>query len=188
MSADVLDQLGEIDQADVVRCARVLLRRPLLRVGGQDGELLSLVYRHRAVLTDLFAGLLGYRLVVERRFARLYKTGPGQDPTRGEPTLTPRGYAYLALALAALTTVGQQTLLSRLVTDIRAAGTQAGVAVTDDLGDLGSRPRDRARDIADLRERIAKLVERREMSARTGAQLDALLTQATTAATGRTDD
>lgn len=136
MSADVLDQLGEIDQADVVRCARVLLRRPLLRVGGQDGELLSLVYRHRAVLTDLFAGLLGYRLVVERRFARLYKTGPGQDPTRGEPTLTPRGYAYLALALAALTTVGQQTLLSRLVTDIRAAGTQARVAVTDDLGDL----------------------------------------------------
>ncbi|MFF0177276.1 serine/threonine-protein kinase [Micromonospora profundi] len=58
----------------------------------------------------------------------------------------------------------------------------------DDLADLGSRPRDRARNIADLRERIAKLVERREMSARTGAQLDALLTQATTAATGRTDD
>ncbi|OLF05564.1 TIGR02678 family protein [Actinophytocola xinjiangensis] len=136
MSADALDQLGEIDQADVVRCARVLLRRPLLRVGGQDGELLPLVHRHRAVLIDLFAGLLGYRLVVERRFARLYKTGPGQDPTRGEPTLTPRGYAYLALALAALTTVGQQTLLSRLVTDIRAAGTQAGVAVSDDLSDL----------------------------------------------------
>ncbi|HEY0452471.1 TIGR02678 family protein [Actinophytocola sp.] len=136
MSAEVLDRLGEIDQADVVRCARVLLRRPLLRAGGPEAELLPLVYRHRATLIELFAGVLGYRLVVERRFARLYKAGPGADPTRGEPTLTPRGYAYLALALAALTTVGQQTLLSRLVTDIRSAATQAGIEVTDDLGDL----------------------------------------------------
>lgn len=136
MSAEVLDRLGEIDQADVVRCARALLRRPLLRTGGPEADLLPLVYRHRAVLTELFAGVLGYRLVVERRFARLYKAGPGEDPTRGEPTLTPRGYAYLALALAALTTVGQQTLLSRLVTDIRVAATQAGVGVTDDLSDL----------------------------------------------------
>lgn len=131
-----LDRLGEIDQADVVRCARVLLRRPLLRAGGQEAELLPLVYRHRATLTELFAGVLGYRLVVERRFARLYKAGPGADPTRGEPGLTPRGYAYLALALAALTTVGRQTLLSRLVTDLRTAATQAGIEVTDDLGDL----------------------------------------------------
>jgi len=135
-SNTVLDRLGEIDQADVVRCARVLLRRPLLRVGGPEAELLPLVYRHRATLTELFAGVLGYRLVVERRFARLYKSGPGHDPTRGEPTLTPRGYAYLALSLAALTTVGRQTLLSRLVTDIRAAATQAGIEVTDDLTDL----------------------------------------------------
>ncbi|WP_291415846.1 TIGR02678 family protein [Actinophytocola sp.] len=135
-SADVLDRLGEIDQADVVRCARVLLRRPLLRTGGPEAELLPLVHRHRATLTELFAGVLGYRLVVERRFARLYKAGPGNDPTRGEPSLTPRGYAYLALSLAALTTVGRQTLLSRLVTDIRSAATQAGIEVTDDLGDL----------------------------------------------------
>ncbi|MGH3763315.1 TIGR02678 family protein [Actinophytocola sp.] len=136
MSADLLDRLGEIDQADVVRCARVLLRRPLLRAGGPEAELLPLVHRHRHTLTELFAGVLGYRLVVERRFARLYKAGPGHDPTRGEPTLTPHGYAYLALAMAALTTAGRQTLLSRLVTDVRAAATQAGVEVTDDLGDL----------------------------------------------------
>jgi uncharacterized protein (TIGR02678 family) len=136
VSAEVLDRLGEVDQADVVRCARGLLRRPLLRTGGPEAELLPLVYRHRATLTDLFAGVLGYRLVVERRFARLYKAGPGEDPTRGEPTLTPRGYAYLALSLAALTTAGQQTLLSRLVTDIRAAAAQAGIEVSDDLGEL----------------------------------------------------
>jgi uncharacterized protein (TIGR02678 family) len=136
MSADVLDRLSEIDQADVVRCARVLLRRPLLRTGGQEGELLPLVYRHRGTLSELFAGVLGYRLVVERRFARLYKAGPGADPTRGEPTLTPRGYAYLALCLASLTGIGQQTLLSRLVTDIRSAAAQAGIEVSDDLGEL----------------------------------------------------
>ncbi|HEY7595793.1 MAG TPA: TIGR02678 family protein [Actinophytocola sp.] len=136
MTVDVLDRLGEIDQADVVRCARVLLRRPLLRAGGPDGELLPTVHRHRATLTELFAGVLGYRLVVERRFARLYKAGPGDDPTRGEPGLTPRAYAYLALTMAALTTAGRQTLLSRLVTDIRAAATQAGIEVGDDLGEL----------------------------------------------------
>ncbi len=136
MSTDLLDRLGEIDQADVVRCARALLRRPLLRAGGQESELLPLVYRHRAVLSELFAGVLGYRLVVERRFARLYKAGPGDDPTRGEPTLTPRGYAYLALCLASLTGIGQQTLLSRLVNDIRTAATQAGIELSDDLGEL----------------------------------------------------
>lgn len=136
MSAEVLDRLGEIDQADVVRCARVLLRRPLLRAGGQDSELLPLVYRHRMPLTELFSSVLGYRLVVERRFARLYKTGPGNDPTRGEPTLSPRGYAYLALSLACLTGVGPQTLLSRLVTDVRAAAAQVDIEVSDDLGEL----------------------------------------------------
>jgi uncharacterized protein (TIGR02678 family) len=136
VSAEVLDRLGEIDQADVVRCARALLRRPLIRTGGHESELLPLIYRHRAVLSELFAGVLGYRLVVERRFARLYKSGPGHDATRGEPTLTPRGYAYLALCLAALTGVGQQTLLSRLVVDIRSAATQAGIEVSDDLGEL----------------------------------------------------
>jgi uncharacterized protein (TIGR02678 family) len=136
MTADVLDRLSEIDQADVVRCARVLLRRPLLRAGGPESDLLPLIYRHRTTLAELFAGVLGYRLVVERRFARLYKAGPGNDPTRGEPSLTPRGYAYQALCLASLTGVGQQTLLSRLVTDIRSAATQAGIEVSDDLGEL----------------------------------------------------
>lgn len=132
---DVLDGMSDIDAANVVRCARVLLRRPLLRAEGPDGDLLPLVYRHRLALQDLFAGLLGYRLVVERRFARLYKPGPGFDPTRGESTLSPRGYTYLALTMAALTGVGRQVLLSRLVTDVRAAAVEAGVAVTDDLPD-----------------------------------------------------
>ncbi|WP_307868088.1 TIGR02678 family protein [Umezawaea beigongshangensis] len=135
MSPLVLDDLPEIDAANVVRCARTLLRRPLLRAGGHDGDLLALVYRHRFALQDLFAGLLGYRLVVERRFARLYKSGPGADDTRGVPGLSPRGYAYLALTLAVLTGAGRQVLLSRLVADVRSAAAEAGVEVVDDTAD-----------------------------------------------------
>ncbi|MCI2420820.1 TIGR02678 family protein [Saccharopolyspora sp. K220] len=129
------DELPDIDAANVVRCARALLRRPLLRSGGPDGELLPMIYRQRAVLQDLFSSLLGYRLVVERRFARLYKAGPGADSTRGEASLSPRGYAYLALTLAALTGIGRQVLLSRLVSDIRAAAVEAEIQVVDDPAD-----------------------------------------------------
>jgi uncharacterized protein (TIGR02678 family) len=131
--ADVLDGLSEIDAANVVRCARVLLRRPLLRVGGADGDLLPLVYRHRAALADLFTQTLGYRLVVQRQFARLYKAIPGTGLPRAEAGLTPVGYAYLALAIAALTGAGRQVLLSRLVADVRAAAGEAGVEAADDV-------------------------------------------------------
>ncbi|MEV4318549.1 TIGR02678 family protein [Actinocrispum sp. NPDC049592] len=133
--ADPLDGLADIDAANVVRCARTLLRRPLLRIGGPDGELLPLVYRHRVVLGELFTALLGYRLVVERKFARLYKAGPGKDSTRGVPELSPRGYAYLALTMAALTGTGRQVLLSRLVSDVRSAAVEAGIEVIDTIAD-----------------------------------------------------
>ncbi|MEU4745171.1 TIGR02678 family protein [Actinosynnema sp. NPDC023658] len=131
----MFDDLSEIDAANVVRCARTLLRRPLLRADGPDGELLALVYRHRAALQDLFARVLGYRLVVERRFARLYKAGPGADDSRGVLGMSPRGYAYVALTMAVLTGIGRQTLLSRLVADIRAAAVEAGLTVVDDVAD-----------------------------------------------------
>lgn len=133
--SEVLDGLSEIDAANVVRCARVLLRRPLLRAAGPDGDLLPLVYRHRMALADLFAQTLGYRLVVQRQFARLYKSMPEGDLRRGESALSPRGYMYLALTIAALTGVGRQVLLSRLVADVRSAGVEAGVTISDDLAD-----------------------------------------------------
>lgn len=142
------DELGDIDAANVVRCARVLLRRPLLHPGTPDGDLLPMIYRHRAVLQDIFSTLLGYRLVVERRFARLYKAGPVDDTTRGEQSLSPRGYAYLALTLAALTGIGRQVLLSRLVGDVRAAAVEAGLEVVDD-------PTDRRALTAALRHLVA---------------------------------
>ncbi|PPK63424.1 TIGR02678 family protein [Actinokineospora auranticolor] len=132
---DVLADLSDIDAANVARCAKVLLRHPLLRPGGQDGDLLPLVYRYRVSLQEMFATLLGYRLVVERRFARLYKSGPGDDTTRGEASLSPRAYAYVCLTMAALTGVGRQVLLSRLVADVRGAASEAGISVVDDVGD-----------------------------------------------------
>ena len=128
------DALGDIEAANVVRCARVLLRRPLLRPDSPDGELLPLVHRHREVLRELFGVLLGYRVVVQRGFARLHKPGPVADTTRGIP-LSPRGYAYFALTLAALTGAGRQVLLSRLVGDVRTAAVEAGIEISDDQAD-----------------------------------------------------
>ncbi|MDQ3404162.1 MAG: TIGR02678 family protein [Actinomycetota bacterium] len=132
---DALGDLSDIDAANVARCAKVLLRHPLLRPGGPDGDLLPLVYRYRVALQEMFAGVLGYRLVVERRFARLYKAGPGRDGTRGEPALSPRAYAYVCLTMAALTGIGKQVLLSRLVADVRSAASEAGLPVFDDVSD-----------------------------------------------------
>ncbi|RAO52624.1 hypothetical protein PSN01_04061 [Micromonospora saelicesensis] len=58
----------------------------------------------------------------------------------------------------------------------------------DDLADLDRRTRDRAKRVADLRDHIAELVRRDRLSAQTGAKLDALLSQAGSFSTGRTDD
>jgi uncharacterized protein (TIGR02678 family) len=49
--------------------------------------------------------------------------------------MSPRAYAYLALTLAVLTGVGRQTLLSRLVSDVRSAAVEAGIEVVDDVVD-----------------------------------------------------
>jgi len=49
--------------------------------------------------------------------------------------MSPRGYAYLALTLAVLTGIGRQTLLSRLVADIRSAAVEAGIDAPDDISE-----------------------------------------------------
>lgn len=130
--------LDNIEAAQLRRCVRALLRRPLLVAGGHGEDLLPLTRRYRTRLQTFFSAYFGYRLVVDSRFARLYKTGPGDDATRGltQPggaPFTPRAYAYLALVLAVLTGAGPQVLLSGLVADVRAAATEAGVEAGDDL-------------------------------------------------------
>jgi uncharacterized protein (TIGR02678 family) len=124
-----------VDAARARLCARVLLRRPLVRSGGPDGELLPVMYRHRHVLQRLFAVYLGYQLRVERRFARLHKT-PDAGTGRGISEFSSRSYAYLALTLAALVEAGRQLLLSQLVSDIRGAAAEAGIAVSDERVEL----------------------------------------------------
>jgi len=128
---DIFGDLPHVDAAQARLCARVLLRRPLVRSGGPDGELLPVMYRHRHILQRLFAVYLGYQLRVERRFARLHKT-PDTGVGRGIIEFSPRSYVYLSLTLAALVEAGQQLLLSQLVSDIRGAAAEAGISVSDE--------------------------------------------------------
>lgn len=121
-------------EAEVRAAARILLRSPLLCSGTGSDDELRLVRRHRNELERLFADGLGYRLVVEPGLARLFKTGLGRDHTRplsrrsGTP-FTPRGYALLALTLAALTRVRSQLMVDELVAQVRSAAADAGVDV-----------------------------------------------------------
>ncbi len=121
-------------EAELRRAARVLMQTPLLCSATGTEEDLRLVRRHRGELERLFAEGLGYRLVVEPGVARLFKTGVGYDSTRplrrrsGAP-FTPRGYALLALTLAALTRCRSQLMVDELVAQVRSAAADAGVAV-----------------------------------------------------------
>jgi len=132
---DVFSDLSHVDAAQARQCARVLLRRPLLRPDGPDGQLLPAMYRHRHILQTLFSSYLGYPLLIERRFARLYKRLDGQ-PGRGINGFTPRTYVYLTLTLAALVEVGRQVLLSQLVADVRGAAAEAGITVSEEFVEL----------------------------------------------------
>jgi uncharacterized protein (TIGR02678 family) len=133
------------------RAIRALLAAPLLL---PDHDEFPLVRRHAEWLRTWFGAFLGYRLVVEAGFARLFK--PGLAPGRGRPLLrpsgpfTPRMYAYLALATAVLLTSPEQVLLSQLVADIRTAAVEAGIG----LGDA-QRPAERRALGAALRQMVA---------------------------------
>jgi hypothetical protein len=132
---DAFTDLPPIDAAQARQCARALLRRPLIRPASPDGHLLPLMYRHRHALQALFGSYLGYPLLIERRFARLYKRLDAQGG-RGVSGFTPRAYVYLTLALAALAETGRQVLLSQLVTDIRGIAAEARITINDDIVEL----------------------------------------------------
>lgn len=115
--------------------ARLLLRHPLVTPAAHPHEF-PLIRRHADWLVRQFHQVLGYRLVVEGRFARLHKAGPGPGAGRrleraGGGAFTPRAYAYVALALSVLVTAPEQLLLSELVARIHAAAAEAGI----DLGE-----------------------------------------------------
>lgn len=163
-------------EAERRRAIRALLAAPLLLPDSDD---FALVRRHAEWLRTWFGAFLGYRLVVEAGFARLFKPGPG--PGRGRPLLrpsgpfTPRMYAYLALTTAVLLTAPEQVLLSQLVADIRAAAVEAGI----ELGDA-QRPAERRALGAALRQMVAWSGLREEQGSVAGyaddEQAEALLT------------
>ena len=98
-----------------------------------------LIRRHADELARQFGQVLGYRLTVEPGFARLHKAGLGRDSGRrlergsGAP-FTPRTYAYLALALAALVTAPEQLLLSEVVARTRARQPRQGSTSASQIG------------------------------------------------------
>jgi uncharacterized protein (TIGR02678 family) len=119
---------------------RHLLGHPLMIDAGPDAEAFRLVRRHREALATDVRQLLGYRLVVEATFARLYKAGLGAG--RGRPLrrasgapFSPRTYAYLALCCSALLTGRQQILLSALAEQVRHAASEAGINLGDNHSD-----------------------------------------------------
>jgi uncharacterized protein (TIGR02678 family) len=123
--------------------ARHLLAAPILTAARNPAEL-DLVRRHATALKSMFAGQLGYALVVESTFARLVKAPlPASAPVRaarrgtGEAPFTARTYVLLALACGALLApgVGEQILISALVDQIRADAAEQAVTVTDGIGD-----------------------------------------------------
>jgi uncharacterized protein (TIGR02678 family) len=111
---------------------RLLLAHPLVTADGPHADLFPLIRRHGDWLVKRFQQVLGYRLLVDTSYARLFKAGLGigagyrLERSTGTP-FTPRTYACLALTLSVLVTAPEQLLLSRLVTDIKAAAADAGV-------------------------------------------------------------
>ncbi|MFF4423829.1 TIGR02678 family protein [Streptomyces sp. NPDC001549] len=115
---------------------RLLLARPLVTSAGPYADLFPLIRRHADWLGKRFQQVLGYRLLVDTSYARLFKAGLGAgaghrlERSTGA-AFTPRTYSCLALALSVLVTAPEQMLLSQLVADIRAAAADAGVKLEE---------------------------------------------------------
>lgn len=137
------------ERAEYQDALRLLVNQPLLTADGPHADGLRLVRRHKEALARDLRQLLGYRLVAEATFARLYKGGLGERRARplrraSGATFSPRAYAYLALCCSVLLTARQQLLLSALVEQLRSAASEAGI-------DLG------VDSVADRRDLVAAL-------------------------------
>ncbi|MFC9614450.1 TIGR02678 family protein [Streptomyces sp. NPDC056938] len=116
--------------------ARLLLAHPLVASDGPHADLFPLIRRHADWLGKRFQQVLGYRLLVDSSYARLFKAGLGAgsghrlERSTGTP-FTPHTYACLALALSVLVTAPEQMLLSQLVADIRAAAADAEIELEE---------------------------------------------------------
>ncbi|GAB3727683.1 TIGR02678 family protein [Nocardiopsis nanhaiensis] len=111
----------DLDRARLHRAARALLRRPLLRVRGDDADF-RLVREHAAQLRAWFDRNTGWALHVDAETVRLRKVpGDPHDPThpareqgRGRLAFDRRRYVLLCLSLAVLERAEAQIALGRL--------------------------------------------------------------------------
>lgn len=130
------------DAAEVRAAARILLRTPIV-TAARAPESMALIRKHAMTLRKLFATTVGYHLVVEASFARLAKLPPEHSATervvfrRNRTPFGARGYTLLVLACGALLApgVGEQILLSALVTQIRTDAAQQGIPLSDSIAD-----------------------------------------------------
>ncbi|MGH2791799.1 MAG: TIGR02678 family protein [Actinomycetota bacterium] len=118
-AAALTAQLDAASEIDRTRALRMLLRHPLITTTTPRTGALAAVRRHEQFLRGWFSEWLGYRLVVEHDFARLFKspvsgTSPRPLRTRRGTEFSRRQYSLLCLALAALEKVDVQTNLSAL--------------------------------------------------------------------------
>jgi uncharacterized protein (TIGR02678 family) len=141
MSATVRDMGTAARSAqERVDAARALLTHPLLTAGSQPEEL-ALVRLHAPALRSMFKTVLGYNLVVEASFARLFKgavtiDAPARPARRNDGSgFTPVTYTHLALLCAALLApdIGEQTLISALIDQVRSDAANIGVRIGDTL-------------------------------------------------------
>lgn len=111
----------DLDLARLHRAARALLRRPLLRAGGDDADF-RLVREHAARLRAWFDRNTGWTLHVDAETVRLRKVpGDPHDPThpareqgRGRMAFDRRRYVLLCLSLAVLERAEAQIALGWL--------------------------------------------------------------------------
>jgi uncharacterized protein (TIGR02678 family) len=113
--------LDEARSRDLEAAARALLRQPLLRARGGDGDAFRLVRRHAPELRAWFEANTGWRLHVDSEVARLVKlaatnddpTHPAREP-RSRLAFSRRRYVLACLALSVLERADSQITLGRL--------------------------------------------------------------------------
>jgi uncharacterized protein (TIGR02678 family) len=106
------DVLARQTEDERERALRALLMHPLLAGGSEE---YALVRRHVEYLREWLARETGWRLHVERGFARLYKTPANTgDATRGLPDFDRERYALLCLVCSVLERGESQITLRRL--------------------------------------------------------------------------
>lgn len=112
------------DQAERQEAARWLLKQPLV-LARDDRDLFANIRRQQEELVKWFQQWLGYRLVIDRDFARLHKVAlPMADTSRparrrSGAAFDQRRYMLLSLVLALFENGSEQVSLSRLASELQ---------------------------------------------------------------------